>query len=173
MQKMQKMQKMQNIVLLFIAFLLQTLAIQYRIINTAVVNKVPNVKLHHIIVLSNSRKNIYILDFTPLNVRNNLTKIKLLFGFTIPADIRLCNIKNVDYNDDTQIMEKWKDVTLLDDIELQNNNQKIYKSIRDKQMKIIIKNAFQFWNKDMNMYNNNCQHFSHFVIHDIRQQNIE
>ena len=75
--------------------------IQKKILHSPIVNFLPQLKLHHIIVLSKPNiKNIYTVDFSPLYS----SPLKLLLGKTVSAEIRVRNIDLVfDTNDDTII----------------------------------------------------------------------
>jgi hypothetical protein len=131
-------------------------SIRYRIINTPVLWNIECINFHHIVIVSNKDKDLYAVDFTPVKHTTPRTKVKLLFFMSVPGEVRIRHIKGVDFTDDTSIIESWKKDTNMD-------YNKVYREIRDKEIKGIMKRALE-WPDHMNMYTHNCQHFSRFVM---------
>jgi hypothetical protein len=92
-----------------------------------------------------------------------MTQLKLLSFMNVPAEIRLRNIKNVDFNDESGIITNWIEKTNVDDNESKKITIKTYNSIRNKEIKKIVKHLFEQWSDAMNLYTHNCQHFSYYV----------
>ena len=157
--------------IILLANLINVCAISYKILCTPVIGCLPFLRLHHIVVLSNNEKSIYTIDFTPDNQSQLITQLKMVLAFNVPAEIRIRNIKNVNFNDEKSIIENWKLSTQTDNIESKIINTKTYNSIMDKKIKQLMNQIFQYQKKDMNMYINNCQHFSYFVVNDILDKN--
>lgn len=136
-------------------------SIQYRIINTPVIWNIECLNFHHIVILSNRNKDLYTVDFTPIEQTSIKSKIELLFNKYVPGEVRIRHIKGVDFTDDTSIIESWKKDTIMD-------SNRVYRAIRDKEIRGIMKRALE-WPEHMNMYTHNCQHFSGFVISELNQ----
>jgi hypothetical protein len=69
-------------------------------------------------------------------------------GFSVPGEIRILRIP--DATGDVDIIKKWEYI----------NGEK--QKIEDKKIRKII-NKLYTWDKTMNMYTHNCQHFSAFM----------
>ena len=133
-----------------------------RILKTALFGSSPCFGKHHAILISepNDKSNIYLLDYTPITEpgkRIIVTRLKLLFGQTVPAETRLRYIKNItDYGEiikspdmfDIQDPEKSKQIT----------DQTLQK-IKQKDIQDFIKKMMDKQDGKMNLYTYNCQHF--------------
>jgi hypothetical protein len=123
----------------------------------AIVNFLPNLKLHDIIVIYplqnyNSNSNIITIDFSPVTQNDTYTIFKLLIGQNIPANIRI------------RVLPSWN----LED--WYNSPNLSIKEIPDFKLRQNLLNIQNKWNlgavkgNSMNLYNHNCKHFSRFVI---------
>jgi hypothetical protein len=127
----------------------------YRIERASILNFIPQLKLHDIVVLSNNcnvslasdyvDSQILAIDFTPLNQSNPQTLFKLFIGKNVPAKIRICP------------MEKWilKEWYYADEVEIDDRYIYLFENINKTK-----------WEK-MNLYKNNCQHFARYFIEHI------
>lgn len=141
--------------------ILSSYSLQYKIINTPALWKNDWFLFHHIVILSNRNKDLYAIDFTPVEQTTVKTKIELLFNMYVPGEVRIRHIKGIDFTDDTSIIESWKKDKNMD-------YKRIYREIRDKKIRDIMKKALE-WPDYMNLYTHNCQHFSGFVISELNQ----
>ena len=112
---------------------------KYRIQTTSIFHFLPQLKLHHI-VLINDDKDMLAIDFTPINQTNPVTQIKLAFGKNVPAEIRVRKMK--EWN-----LQEWSKAPLID----------------IKTVSILENIDIEDWTK-MNLYKHNCQHFSKELI---------
>ena len=157
--------------------------ISFRILKTSILHFFPNIKLHHIILLSeNPTHHVYTLDFTPINQTNITTLMKLLLGQNVDAEVRLryiktdngcdiCSINNnneidnkIDNKIDTAFVEKWDSINKLNEKNSKQLTKNTYNNIDidNTQLRNIVKSTF-LWHEYMNLYNHNCQHFSKYV----------
>jgi len=140
--------------------------ISFRILKPAILNFLPSVKLHHIILLSeNPSHHVYTLDFTPINQTNITTLVKLLLGQNVDAEVRLRYIKSDNGGDicsDNTFVEKWDNINKLNEKMSKQLSKNTYNTINNKQLQHIIKSSF-LWHEYMNLYNHNCQHFSKYI----------
>jgi len=149
--------------------------ISFRILKTAILNFLPSVKLHHIILLSeNPSHHVYTLDFTPINQTNITTLVKLLLGQNVHAEVRIryikmdngCDICSDNSNNiiDTAFVEKWDSINKLNEKMSKQLSKNTYNNIDidNKQVHDIIESSF-LWYEYMNLYNHNCQHFSKYI----------
>lgn len=119
--------------------------IQTRILYSSALHFLPELKLHHIVLFSNSTGNkVYAIDFTPINQTSFSTLSKLLFGYNVPAEIRMIHLDNSHFLDtDDSLLDQW----------IQKSKNSVYIST----IKV------DDWNNEMNLYTHNCQHFSKWV----------
>lgn len=136
--------------------------IAFRILQSSILHFAPYIKLHHIVLLSDKPNyHVYTLDFTPINQTHRATLLKMLFGRSVPAEIRLRYIETNMENNET-IMQKWTNMINMDEYGSAELTKTIYNKIYDGQIKNIVARAFT-WSPYMNLYNHNCQHFSRYV----------
>jgi len=136
--------------------------IAFRILQSSILHFAPSIKLHHIVLLSDKPKqHVYTLDFTPINQTHRATLLKMLFGRSVPAEIRLRYIETNMENNET-IMQKWSNMINMDEYGSAKLSKSVYNKIYDEQIKNIVNRAFA-WSPYMNLYNHNCQHFSDYV----------
>ena len=147
--------------LLFLLYIVKS-HIFLKILQTSILHFIPSIKLHHIVLLSdNPRHHLYTLDFTPINQTHRSTLLKMVLARNVPAEIRVRYIITNMENTDT-IIEKWDNMNKVHhDISYQLTKS-FYNNILNKEIKNIINQSFK-WEPYMNLYNHNCQHFSHYV----------
>jgi hypothetical protein len=157
------------------------------ILNTAVLPFYPNLKLHHIVVLkketwiekildklgknkkqrlldnnnnnNNNKvlKNVYIIDYTPKHQPNIFEYLLMLLGQKSEGLTRVIYLKKT--TEDT-IVNDW-----YNEIQRNPNYSTYLNLIGDKKISEIIYD----WDKQFNLYSNNCQHFSYHFTNNIRR----
>jgi len=137
-----------------------------KIVSSSILNFIPALKFHHIVLLSSNKKkyfnDIYTVDFSPINQSSIQTLLKLMFAMNVPAEIRLRQLKNVDTKEETQIITEWDRLNQINYVESQKLSNLIFDNINDTELKKFITKV-RTWNSTMNLYTYNCQHFSNFV----------
>jgi hypothetical protein len=99
-------------------------------------------------------KNVYIIDYTPDEIFNIKTIIKILLGQNVNGKIRLLYIERLDCNN---VIEQWYNETKKSNTYKVNN---IIKKINDEN----INNIVNKYDKSFNLYKNNCILFKkHFM----------
>ena len=158
--------------ILFYTYNLFAGAYQTRVINTAILPVYPHLKFHHIILVkpdSSAKRreknmkaldvdklnDLYIIDYTPKKQPDFLGYIKLLLGYETEGIIRMIHLKKTNEN---RIVEDW-----FISVQQTRDYDTIIKKLNDKKIKRIINN----WNTSFNLYSNNCQHFSEFIIKEL------
>ena len=83
--------------------------LQMRVMKTAILNFLPQLKLHHLVLISkmNEEGDIYSIDFTPINQSHPRTLMHLLLGKNVPAELRIRRYKNTNMYDDKTILKMW------------------------------------------------------------------
>lgn len=132
------------------------------ILHTSILRITPFIKLHHIVLLSdNPIKHVYTLDFTPINQSYTSTLLKMAFGNNVPGHVRLRYIKTNIENKE-MIIQNWDAMNKVNEDSSVKLSKSVYNTIYNKEIKTIIDKSFK-WLPYMNLYNHNCQHFSHYV----------
>ena len=136
--------------------------ITFRILQSSILHFIPSIKLHHIVLLSDKPEHhLYTLDFTPINQTQRSTLFKMLLGRNVPAEIRvryiITNIINTD-----EIIQQWDNMNKVTPEKSFQMTRTVYNTIENTEIKNIIHKSFN-WQHYMNLYNHNCQHFSHYV----------
>ena len=150
------------LILLYLASY-QSSHITFRILQSSILHFMPSIKLHHIVLLSNNpNHHVFTLDFTPINQSHASTLLKMLLAQNVPAEVRLRYIETNIENNKT-IIQKWTNMMNMDEYNSAKLSKNVYKKIYEKQVQNIVNRAF-LWPPYMNLYNHNCQHFSHYVI---------
>jgi len=149
-----------KIILLFFS-VIKLNAFKMHVINTAILSFMPELKLHHVVVLSND-KDIHTIDLSPIN-QNIDNLCKLLLGINIPAQVRFRTISNIDksidINLDNNIINEWIKMNNIDIYKSQELSNECYNNINDIEIKTFL-DDFNLYDCNMNLYTNNCQHFS-------------
>ena len=86
----------------------------------------------------------------------------MLFAQNVPAEIRLRKIENISFCDDEEIIGNWSSMIKNNYEESEELSYFVYREIDDENIKNFI-DKINCWDKKMNLYNHNCQHFSRFV----------
>ena len=138
--------------------------LQMRIMRTAIFNFLPQLKQHHLVLLSKN-DGVYSIDFTPAEDRTrSKILLNLLLGRNVVGEMRLRYIENANINDDEKIMSIWDNP--LTEMESRALSNSIYKSINDSEIKELVDKLLS-WKSDknqtMNLYVRNCQHFSRYA----------
>jgi hypothetical protein len=150
-------------------------SLKIRIVHTSVLHFIPQLKMHHIILIPNTQeslyqtnqnvyKNVYVIDFSPINQSHPAILLKLLFAINVPGEIRIRRIrlnKSICYTDD-QIVNIWYDVAAQNYTESKKISNTVFSNIRNLQIKKFI-TKIKEWNSVMNLYTHNCQHFSKYA----------
>jgi hypothetical protein len=133
--------------------------------NTAIINFLPQLKQHHVVLLENNN-DVYSIDFTPVeDNQRNQRLIKLLLGKNVKAAIRIRYIKNSTLWEEEKIIKTIWNKT-LDENESRALTNSIYNSIKDEEIKDFVDKLLQWKldkNQTMNLYTRNCQHFSGYA----------
>ena len=148
----------------------------YRVLHSGILGFLPELKLHHLVVLSpisnnknrNNKKSAdtYVIDFSPLDAGSPSTLLKLALAMNVPAETRLRVIRNGSSMSDSEFIGAWHAMNPADTDESLELSNKVYRSIRDRRLKTLLDSVFT-WNNEMNLYTHNCQHFSAFVSEQI------
>jgi hypothetical protein len=148
----------------------------YRVLHSGILGFLPELKLHHLVVLSpisnnknrNNKKSAdtYVIDFSPLDAGSPSTLLKLALAMNVPAETRLRVIRNGSSMSDSEFIGAWHAMNPADTTESLELSNKVYRSIRDRRLKTLLDSVFT-WNNEMNLYTHNCQHFSAFVSEQI------
>lgn len=148
----------------------------YRVLHSGILGFLPELKLHHLVVLSpisnnknrNNKKSTdtYVIDFSPLDAGSPSTLLKLALSMNVPAETRLRVIRNGSGMTDSEFIGAWHAMNPADTTESLELSNKVYRSIRDRRLKTLLDSVFT-WNNEMNLYTHNCQHFSAFVSEQI------
>lgn len=145
----------------------------YRVLHSGILGFLPELKLHHLVVLSpiSNNKNkrpvdTYVIDFSPLDAGSPSTLLKLALAMNVPAETRLRVIRNGSSMSDEEFIGAWHAINSVDTVESLELSKRVYQSIRDRRLKQVLDKVLS-WNNEMNLYTHNCQHFSAFVSEQI------
>jgi hypothetical protein len=149
--------------------------INVNIIHSSILKDVPQLKLHHIVVLTTPVDKMKMetesiaMDFTPINQPSPVTLLKLLAGINVPGEIRIRQItyKPTSSTNTDSIIENicmQQDEHISKQISLQT-----VQNIKNVDLNNTLNKILQ-WETYMNLYTHNCQHFSHFVKDIITNQ---
>lgn len=155
-------------ILYFFTLTFCQMKLQLRIINTKIVDFIPCLKLHSIVLINNNillennsySSSVYSIDFSP----KKRSLFPLLFGLSVPGEIRIRHLQNTSIHEEEQkltslIHDVNRQLTL---VESQTISDLVYYSINNKEVKEIVK-IMRKWNTTMNLYFNNCRHFTYLV----------
>lgn len=137
------------------------------IMKTSVVGCLPTLKMHHVVIVEDltvrakrQKKNAYAIDFGHKS-RHWTTKLMLLLGQTVPGEVRVRRLQE-EHEDDWMQLTQGQDADTSQQITMET-----MAGIRDARLQRILQNAINK-NGDMNLYTNNCQHFSAKMAKDIQ-----
>jgi len=139
-------------------------ALQARIFATAIIDLLPHFKMHHVVCITASGPLVYTVDFTPLD-RSWGSKLQLLFGASVPAEIRIRNILATE-----DIVQQWSSMTRAETVsESQLRTNETVALVTDPDIRAWIA-SFYPGRKEMHLYTHNCQHFGqHILSHPLVQ----
>jgi hypothetical protein len=158
--------------ILFYTYNLFAVAYQTRVINTAILPVYPHLRFHHIILVKpdssakQREKNgkvldieklndLYIIDYTPKKQPDFLGYIKLLLGYETEGIVRIIHLKKTNEN---RLVDDW-----FNSVQQTCDYDANIKKLNDRKIKKLINN----WNTSFNLYSNNCQHFSEFIVKEL------
>jgi hypothetical protein len=147
--------------LIFINFIIYNECFNIKILKTSILNFAPQLKLHHLVLLEN-KSDLYSIDFSPINQTSQKILLKLLFAQNVPAEIRLRKIENISFSEEKEIIDNWSSMIKNNYEESEELSDFVYSGIDDESIKSFI-DKINYWDKKMNLYNHNCQHFSKFI----------
>jgi len=150
-----------------------SLSLYIRIMKTPIFRFFPIAIKHHALIISKTQntEGVYLLDYTPITKKNESqlkTHIKLLMGWTVPAEIRLRLIRDAKLDEDEKIVAS-SDILDVQDAELSKEISKgIYENITDIEIKETIGTMINKskHNNTMNLYSYNCQSFCNELFQD-------
>jgi len=126
----------------------------HKIMKTSVVGCLPALKMHHVVIFEEENKK-YAIDFGHKG-RHWTTKLKLLLGQSVPGEVRVRCLQD----DDEEEEDEWMRLTQGQDEDTsQQITLEILSGIRDARLRMVLHDAMRK-NDEMNLYTNNCQHFS-------------
>ena len=148
-----------------------------KILHTSILSFFTAIKLHHIVLLeaknekneNSDKKEMYLIDFSPINQKHINTILSLLFAKNVLGEIRIRHIMNYEKNNN-MIIEEWNQINDIHENESQLLSDKIYSNIKEDNLKKIIQ-EIKLWDTQMNLYKHNCQHFSSYVKKIIKEHN--
>jgi len=156
--------------LLAFLFATQTQSYQVKIVNTAIISFLPELKLHNIVLLQKNKpdiktpeesilKDVYLIDYTPKQRPDFVGYVKMFLGHNIPGIIRFVHLKETTQQ---TLVYDWVNVT-----ETHNcaNYEKNRKKLGDKKISDLIDS----WPASFNVYSHNCQHFSDYLIKNLER----
>lgn len=147
--------------IIFVNFVIYNKSFNIKILKTSILSFTPQLKLHHIVIIEN-KSDLYSIDFSPINQTSQKILLKLLFAQNVPAEIRLRKIENISFYEDEKIIDNWSSKIKTNYEESQELSIDVYNNNEDENIKNFI-DKINCWDKKMNLYNHNCQHFSKFV----------
>jgi hypothetical protein len=135
-----------------------------RVVKSSILHFAPQIKLHHIVVVSNPDFNSsYTIDFTPIKQQNINTIRDLALGKYVPAEIRIRYIQNKN-SDDEDLIENWNSQNQISHEESYKKTHQVLKRIRDDELKDYFDTLLKWNGGHMNLYFANCQHFSRYAL---------
>jgi hypothetical protein len=154
--------------LLGFLFATQTQSYQVKIVNTAIISFLPELKLHNVVFLQKNKENIkaceesklkdvYLIDVTPKKQPDFVGYVKMFLGYNIPGIIRFIHLKETTQQ---TLVDDWVNITEARGCA---NYEKNRKKLGDKKITEII----DAWPASFNVYTHNCQHFSDYLIKNL------
>jgi hypothetical protein len=147
--------------LFLILYLFNAEEVHQKVLHTSILNFAPFLKLHHIVVIWDT-KEMYTIDFSPINQPNPTTLLKLFIGKNVPAETRIRRIEKTMFSNDEEIIDNWNNQNTHNAEISELLTNRTFEDIQNKNLKEkIIK--MRSWRTTMNLYSQNCQHFSSFT----------
>lgn len=122
----------------------------------------------------------FAIDFSPFDQTNPETIIKLFKNHNVPAEIRVKWVPNTSrYKDLKELKRTWACMGSAGSLELEQINDNLKEITNaaelEEDYKVLLKvieRVQRKWNCSMNLYSNNCQHFSAFVRELVRSDAV-
>lgn len=157
--------------LLGFLFATQTQSYQIKIVNTAIISFLPELKLHNVVLLQKNKENIkareeskikdvYIIDYTPKQQPDFFGYVKMFLGYETPGIIRFIHLKETTKK---TLVEDWFHLAQTSEGNYYKQNRK---KLGDKKITEII----DAWPVSFNVYSHNCQHFSEYLIKNLESK---
>ncbi len=149
--------------------------LQAKILKGPIFGFLPEMKEHHLVTFSLERSRslfytptVYTVDFSPINQPHFTTLLNLFIGKNVPAEIRVREIPNVTIDQEEKIFEEWVKLTNknLTYEQSQQISDSFVRNIKNTELRKFVNKAIA-WDKSMNLYTNNCQHFSDYLLHSM------
>lgn len=136
---------------LLYSFFILSYSFQFKIVKSPI--PILPINLHHIVVLYEN-DNSYTIDFSPMD-QSVKTLFNLIIGKNVKSKIKIryINISDIDINSNNYI-NIWNN----------QNNINLDNVKCDKIKKFM--NKYYYMEKDINIYNFNCQHFAKILYND-------
>lgn len=155
-----------TIVVLFLKLVSVSFSIYIRILKSPIFGLSLSCINHHSLIISktNHSNGVYLVDYSPINLKSEpvlQTRAKLLFGYSVPAEIRIRFIRNANFMEDKKILELSGIYDVISEESSKKISEQIYSKITDKDISDVIdtiKNNCRN-NSTMALYRYNCQHF--------------
>lgn len=152
------------------------LKLRAKILKGPIFSFLPEMKEHHLIAFSLERPRslfytptVYTVDFSPINQPHMATLLNLFIGQSVPGEIRVREIPNVSIDQEEKIFEEWVKLTHSNNLSYEQSQQisdSIVSDITHTELRRFVNKATA-WDKSMNLYTNNCQHFSDYLLHSL------
>ena len=144
---------------------------QFRLINSPIFDFLPNVKLHHIIMVKKGKtgtniineptdkfRDIYMIDYVPRDsIVDARVCLKLLMGKNITGEYRALYFKELSKKN---LIDEWHKRTLID-----TSYKSTLRRLGSKEICQIING----WSSPFNLYTHNCRHFSNYFIKNVEK----
>jgi len=158
---------MKFIIIVFLLSLLDGLHYKVAVLKSAIVNFAPDLKLHHIVTITDKNLKTYAIDFSPINQSLPKTLLKLALGHNVPAETR---VRQIPYSEnECELLENW--IVQNDKINSHSDSERksmqVLSSIKDRELKQKLLQITS-WKKSMNLYTSNCQHFSGYAVKNLK-----
>jgi len=158
---------MKFIVIVFLLSLLNGLHYKVTVLKSAILNFAPELKLHHIVAITDQMFRTYTIDFSPINQSHTTTLLNLALGYNVPAETR---VRQISYSEnESELLENW--IVQNDKIKLANDSERksmqVLSSIKDRELKQKLIHL-RSWKNSMNLYTGNCQHFSGYAVKNLK-----
>jgi hypothetical protein len=158
---------MKFIIIVFLLSLLDGLHYKVAVLKSAIVNFAPDLRLHHIVTITDKNLKTYAIDFSPINQSLPKTLLKLALGHNVPAETR---VRQIPYSEnECELLENW--IVQNDKINSHSDSERksiqVLSSINDQELKQKLL-YLTSWKKSMNLYTGNCQHFSKYAVKNLK-----
>jgi hypothetical protein len=129
-------------------------------------NFAPELRLHHIVMITDKNLKAYAVDFSPINQSHPTTLLKLALGRNVPAETR---IRQIPYSEnESELLKNWiiENNKINSPFHSERKSMQILSSIKDSELKQKLL-YLRSWKSTMNLYTGNCQHFSGYAVKNL------